>query len=128
MNIQVHINPAIPRCPRCRAKDMIKKDTRKTMHEVRQRWGCNRCGHTFINQVTKHSRYPMKVIMEGIGRYNLGYSGRETVRYPKGRFGLAVPEKTFRLWYMAHKPICTQTESSFCLCQCGCKSTAEIRI
>jgi hypothetical protein len=63
--------------------------------------------------------------MEGIGRYNLGYSARETVRYPKGRFGIAIPEKTFRLWYMVHKPICTQTESSFCLYQCGCKSTGS---
>jgi hypothetical protein len=34
--------------------------------------------------------------MEAIGRYNLGYSARETVRYLKRRFGMAVPEKTFR--------------------------------
>ena len=62
-------NPAIPRCPRCRAKDVIKKGRRTTRHEARQRWGCNRCGHTFINQVTKHSPYPVKVIMEAICRY-----------------------------------------------------------
>jgi hypothetical protein len=100
-------NPAIPHCPRCRAKRVIKKGTRRTRHEARQRWGCNACGHTFINQITKHSRYPVKLIMEGIGRYNLGYSARETVRYLKRRFGIAVPEKTFRLWYTAHKPVCT---------------------
>jgi hypothetical protein len=100
-------NPAIPRCPRCRAKDVIKKGTRTTRHEVRQRWGCNRCGHMFTNLVTKHSPYPVKVIMEAIGRYNLGYSARETVRYLNRRFHITVPEKTFRLWYTAHKPICT---------------------
>jgi PD-(D/E)XK nuclease superfamily len=100
-------NPAIPRCPNCRAKAVIKKGLRPTRHEARQRWGCTRCGHTFINQVTKHSPYPVKVIMEAIGRYNLGYSARETVRYLKGRFRIAVPQKTFRLWYTAHKPICT---------------------
>ena len=102
-----HTNPAIPRCPRCRAKDVIKKGMRTTRHEARQRWGCNRCGHTFTNLVTKHSRYPVKVIMEAIGRYNLGYSARETVRYLTRRFGIRVPEKTFRLWYTAHKSICT---------------------
>jgi hypothetical protein len=101
------INPAIPRCPRCRAKAVIKKGTRPTRHEARQRWGCTRCGHTFTNLVTKHSPYPVKVIMEALCRYNLGYSARETVRYLKGRFRIAVPEKTFRLWYTAHKPICT---------------------
>ena len=107
MNIQSQVNPAIPRCPRCRATDVSKKGTRKTRHEARQRWGWNRCGHTFTNLVTKHFPYPVKVIMEAIYRYNLGYSARETVRYLTRRFHIAVPEKTFRLWYMAHKSICT---------------------
>jgi PD-(D/E)XK nuclease superfamily len=107
MNTFSQTNPAIPRCPRCRAKAVIKKGRRKTRHEARQRWGCNRCGHTFTNLVTKHSPYPVKVIMEAIGRYNLGYSARDTVCYLTRRFHITVPEKTFRLWYTAHKPICT---------------------
>jgi hypothetical protein len=85
---------------------VIKKGTRRTRHEARQRWGCNACGHTFINQVSKHSPYPVKVIMEAIGRYNLAHSARETIRYLRRRFGIAVPEKTSRLWYTAHKPVC----------------------
>ena len=68
---------------------MIKKGTRKTRHEARQRWGCNRCGHTFTNPVTMHSLYPVKVIMEVICRYNLGYSARETVRYLTCRFHIS---------------------------------------
>jgi PD-(D/E)XK nuclease superfamily len=107
MAIVSPINPAIPRCPRCRAKDVIKKGTRKTRYEARQRWGCNRCGHTFTNLVTKHSPYPVKVILEAICRYNLSYSARETIRYLTRRFHIMVPEKTFRLWYTAHKPIRT---------------------
>jgi transposase-like protein len=55
MHIQSQTNPAIPRCPQCRAKDVIKKGVRTTRYEARQRWGCNRCGHTFTNLVTKHS-------------------------------------------------------------------------
>jgi hypothetical protein len=98
------INPAIPRC---QAKYVIKKGRRKTRHEARQRWGCNRCGHTFTNPVTKHSLYPIKVIMEAICRYNLGYSARDTVRYLTRCFHMTVPEKTFRLWYTAHKLLCT---------------------
>jgi hypothetical protein len=94
MAILPPINPAIPRCPRCRATDVIKKGRRNTRHETRQRWGCNRCGYTFTNLVTKHSPYPVKVIMEAICRYNLGYSARETVRYFTRRFRIAVPEKT----------------------------------
>jgi len=101
------INPATPRCPRCHAKNVIKKGRRKTRHEARQRWGCNRCGHSFTNLVTKHSPYPVKVTMEAICRYNLRYSARDTVRYLTRRFHITVPEKTFRLWYTAHKLICT---------------------
>jgi hypothetical protein len=81
MNILPPINPAIPRYPRCRAKDTIKKGMRKTRHEARQRWGCNRCGHTFTKLVIKHSPYPVKIIMEAICRYNLGYSARDMVHY-----------------------------------------------
>jgi transposase-like protein len=93
-------NPAIPRCPRCRAKRVIEKGVRITRHETRQRWGCPRCGHTFINQITKYFPDPVRLIMEGICRYNLGYSARDTVRSLKRRFGTGVPEKTFRRWYM----------------------------
>jgi hypothetical protein len=46
------------------------KGLRKTRHEQRQCRGCNRCGHTFPHMVTKHSPYPVKVIMEAIGRFN----------------------------------------------------------
>jgi transposase-like protein len=80
MTILPYTNPAIPRCPRCRAKEVIKQGTRTTRHEARQRWGCTACGHTFINQVTQHSRYPVKVIMGGICRYNLGYPAPKTIR------------------------------------------------
>jgi hypothetical protein len=54
--------------------------------------GCNRCGHLVTNLATKHSPYPVKVIMEAIGRYNLGYSARETVHYLKRHFGIAVQD------------------------------------
>ena len=45
--------------------------------------------------------------MEAIGRYNLGYSARDTARYLIRRFHITVPEKTFRRWHDTHKPICT---------------------
>jgi transposase-like protein len=107
MAILPPMNPAVPRCPRCRAKNVIKKGTRHTRYEARQRWGCNAYGSTFTHLVTKHSSYPVKVIMEGICHYHLGFSARKTVRYLKRRFGIAVPEKTFRRWYAAHTPVCT---------------------
>jgi hypothetical protein len=80
---------------------------RKTRYDVRQRYGCNACGCTFTAGVTKHSSYPVKLIMEGISCYNLGYSARKTISYLRHRFNLPVPEKTFRRWYAAHKPLCT---------------------
>ncbi len=102
--------PPLPTCPRCGSKRTTKKGTRPTRHEKRQRYGCRACGHTFINQVTKHSRYPVKLIMEGITFYNRGYSARQTTRYLTRRFGIHVPEKTFRFWYATHKPLCTYVQ------------------
>lgn len=95
-----------PRCPYCHAKDTIKKGTCKTRYEARQRWGCHACGRSFINQVTK-PRYPVKLIMEAISCYNLGHSARETLHALKRRFGISVPEHTFRFWYDTHRPVCT---------------------
>jgi hypothetical protein len=80
---------------------------RQTLHDLRQRYGCNACGHTFINQVTKHSGYPVKLMMEAISHYNLGHAATTTLQHLKRRFAIQVPETTFRFWYSAHKPICT---------------------
>lgn len=102
--------PPLPTCPRCDSKRTTKKGMRTTRHEKRQRYGCRACGHTFINQVTKHSRYPVKLIMEGITFYNRGYSARQTQRYLKRRFAITVPEKTLRFWYAAHRPLCTYAQ------------------
>lgn len=99
-------SPPLPACPRCNSKKIRKKGTRKTRHDLRQRYGCSKCGHTFIKE-RKHSSYPVKLIMEGISFYNLGYSARKTRNYLKRRFDLRPPENTFRFWYASHKPICT---------------------
>jgi hypothetical protein len=45
--------------------------------------------------------------MKVICRYNLGYCARDTVRYLTRHLHSKVPDKTFRLWYTAHKPIST---------------------
>src|SRR5215510_9029119 len=57
-------NPAIPRCPRCRAKDLIKKGMCRTRHEARQRWGCYACGRSVITQITQDSCSPVTLMPE----------------------------------------------------------------
>lgn len=107
INTSTPQHPASPACPHCGSKRTKKKGKRKTRYEERQRYGCNACGHTFINQVIKHSRYPVKLIMDAISFYNLGHSAMDTQKYLKRRFDIRVPEKTIRFWYTVHKPICT---------------------
>jgi len=60
----------------------------------------------FVREITK-SQYPVKLVMEGLSHYNLGYPAADTLRYLKRRFRIEVPEKTFRAWYASHKSICT---------------------
>jgi transposase-like protein len=95
-------NPTVV-CPSCHATRVIKKGLRKTIHDTRQRYGCRACGHTFIAQVTKHSSYPVKLIMEAISRYNLGYSARDTLRYLKQRFTIQLMVRSnleqIRTWW-----------------------------
>lgn len=86
---------------------MTKKGKRKTRHDVRQRYKCAACSRLFVKEAAEHSSYPVRLIMEGLSFYNLGYSAPNTIRSLKRRFGIAVPEKTFRFWYPVHKPIAT---------------------
>lgn len=108
-NPQDHTPPPLPplSCPQCGSKKIKKKGKRHTRYEDRQRYGCNKCGHTFIREVTEHARYPFKLSMESISFYNPGYSARQTTGYLRRRFGIKVPEKTFRHWYTTNTSVLT---------------------
>jgi hypothetical protein len=37
---------------------------------------CKACGKTFTQQIVKRKHYPLKIILDGVSLYNLGYTHR----------------------------------------------------
>jgi len=66
--VQSRVQPSsFPSCPDCGSKKVTKKGTRKTRHDVRQRYKCAACSRLFVKEAAQHSSYPVRLIMEGIG-------------------------------------------------------------
>ncbi len=67
-------------CPFCESVDFVRRGTRKKKHEVVQLFKCANpeCKRTFTDSTVKGRRYPLKVIIDAISYYNLGFT-REKV-------------------------------------------------
>jgi transposase-like protein len=67
-------------CPFCQSPDFVRRGTRTKKHEVAQLFKCKNpeCQKTFTDSTVKGRRYPMKVIIDAISYYNLGFT-REKV-------------------------------------------------
>jgi transposase-like protein len=67
-------------CPHCGGAEFVRRGTRKKKHEKVQLYKCKNpeCGKTFTDAAAKGRRYPLKVIIDAISYYNLGFS-REKV-------------------------------------------------
>jgi len=77
----VHVDQNIKMaCPYCNGAEFVLRGTRKKKHEVAQLYKCKNpeCGKTFTDSTVKGRRYPLKVIIDAISYYNLGFT-REKV-------------------------------------------------
>src|ERR1700674_2141721 len=96
-----------PVCPACGSKDIIKKGKR-----------CNRCKSIkflsapnactrFTGEPGKNKTYPLKIILESISTFNLGYSLTETQQVQRQRFHRRNPERTISSWLAEYGPLAT---------------------
>ena len=67
-------------CPFCQSAEFVRRGTRKKKHEVVQLYKCGNkdCQKTFTDSSVKGRRYPLKVIIDAVSYYNLGFT-REKV-------------------------------------------------
>ena len=88
---QTHQNPA---CPACACKLTVKKGVRRNRLQVLQVFRCTECLHRFTGAAGKNKTYPIKIILESISTFNLGYSLTETQRVMRRRYHHEIPERT----------------------------------
>jgi transposase-like protein len=64
------------RCPHCGSSRLVRKGIRRKKLEIVQLWQCKLCRRVFTPAPPslRYKTYPLRVILDGVTLYNLGYS------------------------------------------------------
>ena len=80
----------IDHCPYCQSRGVVKRGRRQNKYESVQLYRCKVCYKNFTAQIVKGKHYPLKVILEGVSLYNLGYTKSQAGRLLKEKYGSKV--------------------------------------
>jgi len=100
------VGTATERCIYCDSKNTVKRGTRKKKLEVVQLYFCKDCQKTFTPQKIKGRHYPLKVILDGLSFYNLGYNLEDSSRLIKEKYGLNLRPSTLADWVNEFSDLC----------------------
>ena len=96
----------LDRCPNCSSKNISRRGTRKKKYETLQRYVCRDCKRSFVPPKAKGKSFPLKIILEGLSYYHIGYSAEESCRRLKEDSGLDVKPSTLYDWVREFEPLC----------------------
>jgi transposase-like protein len=96
-----------PACPACGCTRTIRKGKRRNRLQTLQVFQCAECLHRFTGEPGKNKTYPLKLILESISTFNLGYSLTETQRLLRLRFHRDIPVRTVSSWLTEYRPLTT---------------------
>ncbi len=90
---------------------LIRKGTRRKKLEIVQLWQCKVCRRVFTPAPAelRYKTYPVRVILDGVTFYNLGYSLPEAAAKLKSRHGYRVAPSTLASWMAEHRELTTYT-------------------
>jgi transposase-like protein len=97
------------RCPHCGSTRLIRKGTRRKKLEIVQLWQCKLCRRVFTPAPAelRYKTYPLRIILDGVTLYNLGYSLPEAAAKLKSRHGYRVAPSTLAAWMREHRELTT---------------------
>ena len=100
-----HTNRPPGECPYCGSHVITRKGVRKKKLEVVQLWRCAACKRPFTPgpAALRNNSYPIRLVLQALTLYNLGYSLNETAKLLKSKAGRAVSPTTIASWIGAHK-------------------------
>ncbi len=106
ISIEKYVQTGAGQCPYCSGKNISKRGKRQKKFEIVQLYFCKKCQKTFTPQTVKGRHYPLKVILDGLSFYNLGYTLEDTTRFLKEKYGLPVKANTIANWLENFKELC----------------------
>ncbi len=95
-------------CPYCASRDFVKRGTRNNKYQIVQLYICKNqeCGRTFTAQDIKGKHFPLKLIIEAMSYYNLGFTLEKACDLIKQRFGVQPEAATLSEWVNQYKQLC----------------------
>jgi transposase-like protein len=75
------------RCPHCGSTAIARKGTRRKKIEIVQLWRCASCKRVFTPNpaALRNKTYPLRIVLDAITQYDLGYSLDETADKVRAR-------------------------------------------
>jgi transposase-like protein len=100
-----HTNKPPSECPHCGSHAITRKGVRKKKLEIVQLWRCASCKRNFTPgpAALRNKTYPIRLVLQALTLYNLGYSLNETAKRLKSKSGRAVSPSTIANWIGGHK-------------------------
>ena len=100
-----HTNKPPSACPHCGSHAITRKGVRKKKLEIVQLWRCASCKRNFTPgpAALRNKTYPIRLVLQALTLYNLGYSLNETARRLKSKSGRTISPSTIATWIGAHK-------------------------
>jgi transposase-like protein len=99
--------PLNPPCPKCHCKSTTRKGKRRNRLRTLQLFQCPECLYRFTGEPGKNRTYPLKLILDAVSTFNLGYSITDTRSILRRRFHLNVPDRTINSWLTAYRSVST---------------------
>src|ERR1700675_560856 len=103
-----HTEKRPERCPYC-VSTAIRKGTRRKKIEIVQLWRCASCKRVFTPTPVelRNKTYPLRIVLDAITQYDLGYSLDETAEKVRTRNGHRVARSTIAGWLAEHRSLTT---------------------
>jgi transposase-like protein len=97
------------RCPHRGRTRLIRKGTRRKQFEIAQLWQCKLCRRVFTPAppALRYKSYPLRLILDGVTLYNLGYSLPTAAQKLKVKHGYKIPLSTLARWMTEHRELTT---------------------
>ena len=93
-------------CPYCESREVVKRGRRQKKFETLQLYRCKTCTKTFTAQIVKYKHYPLRMILDGVSLYNLGYTRSEACQLIKEKYGPEIKPSTLANWIRELAPLC----------------------
>jgi len=104
-----HTEKRPERCPRCGSTAISRKGTRRKKIEIVQLWRCASCKRVFTPTpaALRDKTYPLRIVLDAITLYDLGYTLEQVADKMKSRHGYRVGRSTIAAWHAEHRSLTT---------------------